>query len=138
MPFIDIQYLKVESEYEGGKEKRMQELKSKDYVGKKKKKEVRVSDISWVRILPVEQKVMRALCFFKRHAVRDDKAAESRRECLIITISCTSPKGFEGGQPSKEASPGKFIMPGSATASFIPSNLHSEQWGTQWHDFFEP
>lgn len=33
MPFIDIQYLKVESEYEGGKEKRMQELKSKDYVG---------------------------------------------------------------------------------------------------------
>jgi hypothetical protein len=48
-----------------------------------------VSDISWVRILPVEQKVMRALCFFKRHAVRDDKAAESRRECLIIKISCT-------------------------------------------------
>jgi len=33
MPFIDIQYLKVDSEYEGGKEKRMQELKSKDYVG---------------------------------------------------------------------------------------------------------
>lgn len=50
---------------------------------------------------------------------------------------------FKGGQPSKEASPGKFIMPvssmpGSAAASFIPSNLHSEQWGTQWHDFFEP
>ncbi|KAJ6872803.1 hypothetical protein NC651_031817 [Populus alba x Populus x berolinensis] len=116
MLFIDIQFLKVESEYEGRKEKRMQELKSKDYV--------------------VEQKVMHALCFFKRHAVRDDKAAESRRECLIIKISCTSPKGFEGGQPSKEASPGKFIMPvssmtGSAAASFIPSNLHSEQWGTQ-------
>jgi hypothetical protein len=55
----------------------------------KKKKEVRVYDILWVRILPEEQKVMRALCFFKRHAVRDDKAAESRRECLIIKISCT-------------------------------------------------
>jgi hypothetical protein len=48
-----------------------------------------VYDILWVRILPEEQKVMRALCFFKRHAVRDDKAAESRRECLIIKISCT-------------------------------------------------
>ena len=31
---------------------------------------------------------MRALCSFKRHAVRGDKAAESPRECMIINISC--------------------------------------------------
>lgn len=39
---------------------------------------------------------MHALCFFKRHAVRDDKAAESRRECLDYKdfMYCTIFQGF--------------------------------------------
>ncbi|KAL3571986.1 hypothetical protein D5086_025890 [Populus alba] len=127
MPFIDIQFLKVESEYEGGKEKRMQELKSKDYV--------------------VEQKVMHALCFFKRHAVRDDKAAESRRECLIIKISYTrAPRGSkEDSLQSKRALASSSCqsapcqgLPLLRLSLLISIQNNGEHNDSIHHDFFEP